>query len=276
MGTRSQAQSAVEALNGVQIIEGQRPLLVKFADDDKRRQLMARYLPQSINLSSGIDGIKMMDSSNSDDVLNQTTTANLAAQMANLSLSGSINGGGEQHQQSQDVNNLLMNALLMMPFWSNMCSTLPLPVFPMYPKPPQTASNTTTDHIQSSNEYVTTSHSSHKSLSRSISRESCSYGNQTTISNDSSIPTNVIDTATGGYVVFVYGIGPDTTADEVNALFTGYGEIIRTDVIKNKHTGVGKGYGFVILRLINDALNAIKALHNAPFKGRFLQVRFRV
>lgn len=36
------------------------------------------------------------------------------------------------------------------------------------------------------------------------------------------------------------------------------------------------GYGFVVFRHMNDALASIKALHNMPYKGRFLQVRFRV
>ena len=36
------------------------------------------------------------------------------------------------------------------------------------------------------------------------------------------------------------------------------------------------GYGFVVFRHMNDALASIKALHNMSYKGRFLQVRFRV
>jgi RNA recognition motif-containing protein len=76
-------------------------------------------------------------------------------------------------------------------------------------------------------------------------------------------------------------------------IFQGFGPILRTDIIKNKRTTIGKGllcylihsknaimkvlgYGFVVFRHMNDALASIKALHNMPYKGRFLQVRFRV
>lgn len=61
-------------------------------------------------------------------------------------------------------------------------------------------------------------------------------------SNDSSsVPSNIIDASTGGYVVFIYGIGPETTQEEVLNIFQGFGPILRTDVIKNKRTTIGKG-----------------------------------
>lgn len=65
-------------------------------------------------------------------------------------------------------------------------------------------------------------------------------------------------------------------------------------MIKNKRTTIGKGllfklrfsirnfkyfilgYGFVVFQNMNDAMASIKALHNMPYKGRHLQVRFRV
>lgn len=144
MATRTQAQRAgendasfysvreifvVECLNG-QIIDHQRPLLVKFADDDKRRrQLMTRYLPQ-------IDG-------------NIATTTNLrdpseilATQMAQLNLIANGNNLTDQQQQEQDMN-FLMNTLLMMPFWSNMCApNLSMPV--LYPNTGTTTTSTPT------------------------------------------------------------------------------------------------------------------------------------
>ena len=51
----------------------------------------------------------------------------------------------------------------------------------------------------------------------------------------------MVDASTGGFVVFVYGIGPETTQEEVLKMFRGFGPILRTDVIKNKRTTVGKG-----------------------------------
>lgn len=67
-------------------------------------------------------------------------------------------------------------------------------------------------------------------------------GQQSSIdSSDSSTPSNILDASTGGFVVFVYGIGPETTQEEVLNMFRGFGPILRTDVIKNKRTTVGKG-----------------------------------
>ena len=66
----------------------------------------------------------------------------LTAQMAQLNLIA--NGGTltdqQQQQQEQDMN-FLMNTLLMMPFWSNMCApNLSMPV--LYPNNSTTAAAT--------------------------------------------------------------------------------------------------------------------------------------
>lgn len=125
----SREKFVVECLNG-QIVDHQRPLLVKFADDDKRRrQLMTRYLPQ-------ID-------------TNIATTSNLrdpsevlATQMAQLNLIANGSNLTDQQQQEQDMN-FLMNTLLMMPFWSNMCaSNLSMPA--LYPNNGTTTPTTAT------------------------------------------------------------------------------------------------------------------------------------
>ncbi|CAF0881229.1 unnamed protein product [Rotaria sordida] len=265
MGTRSQAQRAVECLNG-QIIDHQRPLLVKFADDDKRRrQLMARYLPQIDNNISSLSNLT--NTRDPSDILN--------AQMAQLNLIVNGNNSNNTQQQGQDMN-LLMNTLLMMPFWSNICgSTMSMPV--VYPNNgiTTTTQNKNTDQILDT--LATTNGASNSSLTSSESLNNGTGQHSSVDSNNSSlISSNIIDISTGGFVVFIYGIGPETTQEEVLNIFQGFGPIIRTDVIKNKRTTVGKGYGFVVFRHMNDALTSIKALHNMPYKGRFLQVRFRV
>ncbi|CAF0853585.1 unnamed protein product [Adineta ricciae] len=261
MGTRSQAQRAVDCLNG-QILDHQRPLLVKFADDDKRRrQLMARYLPQIENTISSVSTAPIL----------QDPSDVLSAQMAQLNLIANGTNTTDHQQQGQDMN-FLMNTLLMMPFWSNMCaSTIPV----LYPNNAATSSNKTGERILDT--LATTNGASNSSLT---SNESLNNGlpQQSSVesADSSSVPSNVIDVSTGGFVVFVYGIGPETTQEELLNIFQGFGPILRTDIIKNKRTTIGKGYGFVVFRHMNDALASIKALHNIPYKGRFLQVRFRV
>lgn len=131
------------------MIEQQRPLLVKFADDDKRRrQLMARYLPQTDPSLSTTFPNTLRDPS---DVL--------TAQMAQLNLLANTNPlpgfnsttnpmdtqQQQQQQQGQDMN-LLMNTLLMMPFWSNMCaSTMSMPL--VYPTTNISTTNKTVDPL---------------------------------------------------------------------------------------------------------------------------------
>jgi hypothetical protein len=112
----------VDSLNG-HMIDQQRPLLVKFADDDKRRrQLMARYLPQLDSTNSPFVPTFASNLHDSSDVLSaQLAQLNLIANshvLPGLTGQSSI----DTQQQGQDMN-LLMNTLLMMPFWSNMCAT---------------------------------------------------------------------------------------------------------------------------------------------------------
>ena len=85
---------------------------------------MARYLPQiDNNITSLTNSTNLRDPS---DIL--------SAQLAQLYLITNGNNSTDnqqQQQQGQDMN-LLMNTLLMMPFWSNMCTpTMPMPV--LYP-----------------------------------------------------------------------------------------------------------------------------------------------
>jgi RNA recognition motif-containing protein len=85
---------------------------------------------------------------------------------------------------------------------------------------------------------------SNSSLASSESLKNGTDQHSSIASNDSSsVPSNIIDGSTGGFVVFIYGIGPETTQEEVLNIFQGFGPIIRTDVIKNKRTTIGKGLG---------------------------------
>ena len=185
MGTRSQAQRAgklhllsfsfelprsVECLNG-HMIDQQRPLLVKFADDDKRRrQLMARYLP---NIDPPISSLPSTLTSNlrdpSDVLTAQMAQLNLIANSNNLAaLAG--NTSTDSQQSSQDMN-LLMNTLLMMPFWSNICApSLPMPV--LYPS---TTPASTKPNDRLAENVATTSGASVRSKKRKQSESSCLF-----------------------------------------------------------------------------------------------------
>jgi Na+/proline symporter len=90
---------------------------------------MARYLPQVDN-QTNLNSTNLRDPS---DVL--------TAQMAQLNLIAN----NDNQQQGQDMN-LLMNTLLMMPFWSNMCApTIQMPV--LYPNGMTAKQNESSDRI---------------------------------------------------------------------------------------------------------------------------------
>jgi RNA recognition motif-containing protein len=84
---------------------------------------------------------------------------------------------------------------------------------------------------------------SNSSLSSSESLNHTPGQHSSMHTNDlSSISSNMIDTSTGGFIVFIYGIGSETTQEEVLSIFREFGPILRTDVIKNKRTTIGKGW----------------------------------
>lgn len=96
---------------------------------------MTRYLPQ-------ID----QNLSNSTNLRDPSSILN--AQMAQLNLLTNENHSNDNQQQGQDMN-LLMNTLLMMPFWSNMCApTISMPVlYPNNVTTTTTTQNKNTDRI---------------------------------------------------------------------------------------------------------------------------------
>uniref|UniRef100_A0A5B7A4L6 Putative UBP1-associated protein 2A-like n=1 Tax=Davidia involucrata TaxID=16924 RepID=A0A5B7A4L6_DAVIN len=58
--------------------------------------------------------------------------------------------------------------------------------------------------------------------------------------------------------IFVYNLGWETTTEQVLSVFKQYGEIEECTVVGNKVTGRTKGYGFVIFKTRDGALNALK------------------
>jgi len=72
--------------------------------------------------------------------------------------------------------------------------------------------------------------------------------------------------------IFVGNLPWQTTADELDALFSEFGIVERATISKQRNTGRSKGFGFVDIREHKpDA--AIEALHGASLGGRQLTVR---
>jgi len=72
--------------------------------------------------------------------------------------------------------------------------------------------------------------------------------------------------------IYVGNLTYDVTARELNAVFSEFGEVSSVDVIKDKRSGVSKGFGFVEMPNDSEANEAIKALDESSLQGRNIKV----
>jgi RNA recognition motif-containing protein len=69
-----------------------------------------------------------------------------------------------------------------------------------------------------------------------------------------------------GSKLFVGNLSYSVTSEELNTLFSEYGEVVEAKVIENK------GFGFVEMSSQDEAVQAKEALHDKDFSGRSLNV----
>ncbi|NPA11441.1 MAG: RNA-binding protein [Epsilonproteobacteria bacterium] len=69
--------------------------------------------------------------------------------------------------------------------------------------------------------------------------------------------------------IYVGNINYNATAEELQNLFSQYGEVASTKIITDRETGRSKGFGFVEME---NADTAIENLDGAEFQGRRLRV----
>lgn len=72
--------------------------------------------------------------------------------------------------------------------------------------------------------------------------------------------------------VFVGNIPFSFGEEELEKLFSGFGPIMHSLVVRYKSSGRSKGYGFVVLESESDASEAISQLNSSEVEGRVLQV----
>ncbi len=72
--------------------------------------------------------------------------------------------------------------------------------------------------------------------------------------------------------IYVGNLTYDVTDGELKAAFSEFGEVSSVDVIKDKRSGVSKGFGFVEMPNDLEANEAIKALDESPLQGRNIKV----
>ena len=72
--------------------------------------------------------------------------------------------------------------------------------------------------------------------------------------------------------IYVGNLSHGVTDGELNAVFSEFGEVSSAKVIKDKHSGRSRGYGFVERPNDSEANEAIKALDDSPLQGRNIRV----
>ena len=72
--------------------------------------------------------------------------------------------------------------------------------------------------------------------------------------------------------LFVGGLAATTTAGDLRALFSPFGELVEAVVVMNRSTGRSRGFGFVSYRSAAAADDAIKGTNGADMDGQQLRV----
>ncbi len=72
--------------------------------------------------------------------------------------------------------------------------------------------------------------------------------------------------------IHVSNLNFNVTDGELKVAFSEYGEVSSANVIKDKHSGLSKGFGFVEMPNDSEANEAIKALNDSPLQGRNIRV----
>ena len=72
--------------------------------------------------------------------------------------------------------------------------------------------------------------------------------------------------------LYVGNLPFSTTTDDLESLFTQYGEVTSAHVITDRETGRSRGFGFVEMGSSEAAESAISALNGNDFNGRQLTV----
>lgn len=72
--------------------------------------------------------------------------------------------------------------------------------------------------------------------------------------------------------LYVGSLPYSTSESDLRALFGDFGDIDELLLVKDRHTGESKGFGFIEMKRNSDADKAIKALNGSVFQGRNIKV----
>lgn len=72
--------------------------------------------------------------------------------------------------------------------------------------------------------------------------------------------------------IYVSNLSYGTSADSLQNLFAGYGEVSSANVITDRETGRSRGFGFVEMPNDTEGQKAIDELNNTDFEGKTITV----
>lgn len=72
--------------------------------------------------------------------------------------------------------------------------------------------------------------------------------------------------------LYVGNLSYEATESDLEDVFRGIGEVLSVEIIYNPRTHKSKGYAFVEMKKMDDAVRSVEILHNQPFMGRNLLV----
>jgi len=75
-----------------------------------------------------------------------------------------------------------------------------------------------------------------------------------------------------GKKVYIGNLSFDMSSSDLESLFTQYGTVASAQVIEDRETGRGKGFGFVEMTSDDAAMAAISGMNGRELDGRSLRV----
>ena len=72
--------------------------------------------------------------------------------------------------------------------------------------------------------------------------------------------------------IYIGNISRDVTEDDLRAAFQAHGQVSEVSIVKDKFSGVSKGFAFVEMPVQAEAQKAIGELAGKEMKGRSLDV----
>jgi RNA recognition motif-containing protein len=72
--------------------------------------------------------------------------------------------------------------------------------------------------------------------------------------------------------IYVGNLNYSLSEDELEKVFSPYGEVTSVKIIRDKYTDQSKGFGFIEMKSDADAQKAIDELNGTEVKGRELRV----